>query len=78
MPTVHLLASAMACNGVVRSTLGSVFPLFGLQMYENLGIPWATSMLAFICLAFVPMPILFIKYGLQIRAKSKFAWSESY
>ena len=71
-------ASAMACNGVVRSTLGSVFPLFGLQMYENLGIPWATSMLAFICLAFVPMPILFIKYGLQIRAKSKFAWSESY
>jgi multidrug resistance protein len=71
-------ASAMACNGVVRSTLGSVFPLFGLQMYENLGIPWATSMLAFICLAFVPMPILLFKYGLQIRAKSKFAWSQTY
>lgn len=71
-------ASAMACNGVVRSTLASVFPLFGVQMYENLGIPWATSMLAFLCLAFVPMPILFFKFGLRIRAKSKFAWSESY
>ncbi|KAF5103835.1 hypothetical protein DV451_001211 [Geotrichum candidum] len=71
-------ASAMACNGVVRATLASAFPIFGLQMYENLGIPWATSMLAFICLAFVPMPILFFMYGHRIRAKSKFAWSESY
>ena len=71
-------ASAMACNGVVRATMASAFPIFGLQMYENLGIPWATSMLAFICLAFVPMPILFFMYGHRIRAKSKFAWSESY
>ena len=71
-------ASAMACNGVVRCTLASAFPIFGLQMYENIGIPWATSMLAFICLAFVPMPILFFMYGHRIRAKSKFAWSESY
>lgn len=71
-------ASAMACNGVVRSVLGSVFPLFGLQMYENMGIQWATSLLAFLCIAFIPMPVLFWKYGARIRAKSRFAWSEEY
>lgn len=71
-------ASAMACNGVVRSTMGSVFPLFGLQMYQSMGIQWATSLLAFLCIAFIPMPIAFWKYGARIRAKSKFAWSEDY
>lgn len=71
-------ASAMACNGVVRSTLASVFPLFGLQMYENLGIEWASTLLALVCVAFIPMPVLLIKYGPVIRGKSRFAWKEAY
>lgn len=68
-------ASAMACNGVVRSTMASVFPLFGLQLYENLGVHWSTTMLAFLVAGFIPMPFLFYKYGSRIRAKSRFAWS---
>lgn len=71
-------ASAMACNNVVRSTMASVFPLFGLQMYQSMGIQWATSLLAFLCIAFIPMPIIFWKYGARIRAKSKFAWTEDF
>lgn len=69
-------ASAMACNGVIRSSMGSVFPIFGLQMYENLGIQWATTLIALICLAFIPMPFLFFKYGSRIRAKSRFGWTD--
>ncbi len=39
---------------------------------HNLGVRWATSLLAFLCIAFIPAPILFYIYGARIRAKSKF------
>lgn len=67
-------ASAMACNGVVRSTMASIFPLFSLQLYEAMGVHWATTMLALLVAAFIPMPVLFYKYGERIRAQSKFAF----
>jgi hypothetical protein len=41
-------------------------------MYHNLGVAWATSLLAFLCLAFFPVPVLFYKYGSKIRERSKF------
>ena len=31
-------ASAIAANTILRSVLGAVFPLFGLQMYNALGL----------------------------------------
>lgn len=65
-------ASAMACNGVVRSTIAAVFPLFGLQMYQNLGIQWASTLLALLCVIYIPMPICFFFYGKKIRSKSTF------
>ncbi|KXS95358.1 hypothetical protein AC578_8286 [Pseudocercospora eumusae] len=64
--------SAIAVNTFIRSIAGAVFPLFAPYMFHDLGVPWATSVLGFICLAFVPAPILFYKYGARIRAKSKF------
>lgn len=37
--TFHIYAaSALAANTVLRSILGGVFPLFGLQMYDGLGL----------------------------------------
>lgn len=66
-------ASAMACNGVVRSSIAAVFPLFSLQMYEKLGINWASTLLALLCVMYIPMPILFYKYGKKIRSKSKYS-----
>ncbi|KAJ9218408.1 hypothetical protein DTO027B5_6561 [Paecilomyces variotii] len=63
-------ASAMAANGIVRYMLGGSFPLFTVQMYEKLGIDWATSLLAFVSLALLPVPWLFFKYGSLIRKKS--------
>lgn len=65
-------ASAMAANGVSRYTFSAVFPLFAVQMYEALGIGWATSLLGFLALFMLPIPWVFYKWGPKIRAKSKY------
>ncbi|PYH28764.1 MFS transporter [Aspergillus neoniger CBS 115656] len=49
-------ASALAANSFARSIFGGVFPLFGIQMYNNLGYHWATSLLAFLTLVMAPFP----------------------
>jgi hypothetical protein len=46
-------------------------------MYTKLGVAWASSLLAFICIAFLPVPILFYIYGARIRQKSKWAPTSS-
>lgn len=66
-------ASVLAANSVLRSLFGAAFPLFTTQMYENLGIHWASTIPAFLALACVPMPFLFYKYGPKIRESCKYA-----
>ncbi|KAJ5116798.1 hypothetical protein N7456_001146 [Penicillium angulare] len=66
-------ASALAANSFTRSTFGGIFPLFGDQMYQRLGIQWASCLLAFLTLAMLPFPYIFYKYGAQIRKRSRFA-----
>ncbi|KAF1913396.1 major facilitator superfamily domain-containing protein [Ampelomyces quisqualis] len=65
--------SAIAVNTFMRSFFGAFFPLFTHAMYHNLGVPWATSLLGFICVVFLPVPVLFYMHGAKIRAKSKWA-----
>jgi len=65
------VASALAAKTVVRSGAGAAMPLFIVQMFHGLGNGWAASLLAFVSLAMVPIPILFYIYGKSIRAKSK-------
>ncbi|KAJ5585006.1 uncharacterized protein N7459_004806 [Penicillium hispanicum] len=65
--------SAIAANTLIRSTLGGAFPLFATQMYTNLGVDWASSVLGFITIAMIPIPILFFFYGAKIRAMSRFS-----
>ncbi|RDW79179.1 MFS transporter [Aspergillus mulundensis] len=65
--------SAIAANTLIRSSLGGAFPLFATQMYHKLGVPWASSLLGFITLAMIPIPIIFFIYGKKIRALSKFS-----
>ncbi|KAK6458220.1 multidrug resistance protein 10 [Scheffersomyces xylosifermentans] len=69
-------ASAMATNSFIRSLMSGVFPLFGLQMYEAMGIQWATTLLALFACALIPMPFIFYKYGPTLRSKSPYAWSQ--
>lgn len=65
-------ASAMAANGLTRYLCGAAFPLFTLQMYERLGIAWATSLLGFLSIAMLPIPWILFKYGPKIRAHSTY------
>ncbi|KAK3361934.1 major facilitator superfamily domain-containing protein [Lasiosphaeria ovina] len=62
-------ASALAANTVARSVFGAVLPLFGLKMYEALGLGWGNSLLAFIAAAMVPGAFLIIRYGELLRTK---------
>ncbi|KAL4919797.1 putative MFS transporter [Aspergillus aurantiobrunneus] len=65
-------ASALAANAVLRSIFGAVFPLFATNMYQSLGVPWATSVLAFVSLMMAPLPWVFYHFGPRIRARSKY------
>jgi hypothetical protein len=69
--TIHA-ASAIAANTVLRSVFGAVLPLCGLTMFDKLGLGWGNSLLGFISLAFIPVPILFRFYGERIRTSTKF------
>lgn len=68
-------ASAMATNTFVRCTMSGVFPLFGLQMYEHMGIHWATTLLALFGCLLIPIPFVLFKYGELLRSKSSYTWS---
>ena len=65
-------ASAIAASTVFRSLLGALLPLAGRKMYDALGYGWGTSLLAFIAVAMIPVPIVFFKYGERIRQRNLF------
>jgi MFS family permease len=82
-------ASALAGVILVRNVVGCIFPLFAVsilpslawtwltqsqrQMYERLGFEWASTLLAFLSLLFVPIPIWWFYKGRALRLKSPFA-----
>ncbi|OCT52285.1 putative MFS-type transporter [Cladophialophora carrionii] len=66
-------ASALAANTVLRSLFGAAFPLFTPDMFDALGIHWATSVPAFAAVACVPFPFIFYKYGARIRSRCVYA-----
>ena len=64
-----LSASALAAAVCLRSILGATLPLAGPSMYRTMGLGWGNTLLGFVCLVFVPVPILFLKFGRKIREK---------
>ncbi|KAL1838172.1 hypothetical protein VTJ49DRAFT_2974 [Mycothermus thermophilus] len=50
-------ASAIAANTVFRSLAGMLLPLAGPAMYQNLGLGWGNSLLGFICVLMIPVPL---------------------
>ncbi|CAI7594678.1 unnamed protein product [Penicillium bialowiezense] len=62
-------ASANATLTATRSLVGALLPLAGPAMFDALGLGWGNSLLGFVALAFVPLPIIFTKYGKLIREK---------
>ncbi|KAL9942380.1 hypothetical protein D7B24_005793 [Verticillium nonalfalfae] len=66
-------ASAIAGNTFLRSLCGAGFPLFATQMFEGMGIEWASTLLGCIAVVLAPIPLIFWLYGHKIRAKSAYA-----
>ncbi|CAI7668988.1 unnamed protein product [Penicillium manginii] len=62
-------ASANALLTMARSLVGALLPLAGPKLYDRLGLGWGNTLLGFIALAFVPVPIIFTRYGQLIREK---------
>ena len=60
-------ASALAATKVLQSITGAVLPMAGPALYDRLGLGWGNSVLAFIAVAFFPVPLLFYGYGEKLR-----------
>ncbi|KAH8592657.1 putative polyamine transporter 4 [Bisporella sp. PMI_857] len=69
-------SSALAANGILRSSFGAAFPLFTLQIYGGIGIHWAGSVFAFVGLALAPIPWAFFKWGHLLRERSRYVIAE--
>lgn len=62
-------ASGLAAFSVLRSTVAAFLPLAGPKMYESLGVGWGTSLLGFIAVALIPIPLLIYRYGKMMRER---------
>jgi multidrug resistance protein len=65
----HYAASGLAAFTVLRSLVAAFLPLAGPSMYSSLGLGWGNSLLGFICIALIPAPLLFYKYGGFLRKR---------
>ena len=64
--------SAYAASLVPRNTASAFLPLAAPALYAELGLGWGNSVLAFIALAFVPIPLLFLRFGKKLRKVGSF------
>jgi len=67
--------SALAATACARALMATGFPLFATYMYKRLGVAWSTTLLAFLCVAMIPFPIVFYMHGEKLRAKGKFSFA---
>jgi hypothetical protein len=65
-------ASAMAATSCSRSLAGAVLPFAAKPMYNQLGVPWASSLLGFLSLAMCFIPWVFSWQGQRLRGGSRF------
>ncbi|KAF2802456.1 MFS general substrate transporter [Mytilinidion resinicola] len=66
-------ASAVSANTFLRSLMAAGLPLAAQPMFHNLGVGPASSILGAVAVAAIPAPLIFWRYGLALRKRSKFA-----
>ncbi|ROW08902.1 hypothetical protein VMCG_02868 [Cytospora schulzeri] len=71
-------ASALSAASMGRNTFGAFLPLASKPLFTNLGFGWAGSLLGFIGLAMVPIPVVLLLKGPAIRASSPLMSESSY
>jgi uncharacterized protein YqgC (DUF456 family) len=64
--------AASVTASMTSSIIGAFLPLAGPAMYARLGLGWGNSMLGFIALAMLPLPVVFYCYGKRIRTYPMF------
>ena len=69
-------ASAWSSSTFLRYLAAFAFPLFVLQMYEALGVGWATSLLGFVSAVLMPIPFLQGRWGPRLRGRSSYSSGE--
>lgn len=62
-------ASALSGLTAFRCLFGGLLPLAGPKMYEALGLGWGNSLLGFLSLGLIPVPLIIYKYGGAIRKR---------
>ncbi|KAI1765467.1 major facilitator superfamily domain-containing protein [Hypoxylon sp. FL1150] len=62
-------ASGIAAFTVLRSVIAAFLPLCGSVLYKNLGNGWGNSVLGFIGVVMIPVPIFIYKFGARLREK---------
>jgi uncharacterized membrane protein len=67
------VASAFTSLAFLRAFLSAAFPLFTEQLFGGLGNNFAGSILAGIATLFCIVPVLLVKYGKELRGRSRFA-----
>lgn len=72
------VASVFASNDMFRSVIAGCFPLFARPLFNNLSnssypVAWGCTVLGFISLLMILIPVLFYINGHKLRAKSKFS-----
>jgi MFS transporter, DHA1 family, multidrug resistance protein len=65
-----IAASAVAANIMLRSSVAAGFPLFARQMFVNLGVQWAGTLLGCLAVLMLPIPFCFRRFGQSLRRKS--------
>ncbi|CCH46602.1 Cycloheximide resistance protein [Wickerhamomyces ciferrii] len=78
MSFYRFLPSVFSGNAAIRSIFGGVFPLFGNALFMNTGssefpVGWGSSILGFLCVLMIAIPVLFYFNGPKLRARSKYA-----
>jgi hypothetical protein len=71
-------ASAIAGIAFLENFMAAFLPLATQSMYRTLGFQWASSLLAFIALVLSFLPVVLLRYGRTIRAKSPFMSQAGY
>jgi MFS family permease len=66
-------ASAVSANTFLRSVLAAGLPMAAKSMFHTLGVGPAMSILGGVAVLALPVPFLFMRYGLKLRKMSKFA-----
>lgn len=72
------MASVFAGNDLFRSVIAGCFPLFASALFNNLKtskypVGWGSSILGFISVGMIAIPVAFYKFGPRIRARSRYA-----